>query len=91
MSFLNDKMTGHQAVSKHVSGKSDFTWSLLLSSAYQFCFSGVWLLEHHSVHVLDMSTIIVFLCIWVAVQMKPALLKGLSPYQTYCMLGSDPT
>ena len=37
-----------------------FTWSLLLSNAYQFCSSNVWELQHHSVHALDMGTIIVY-------------------------------
>ena len=38
-------------------------WSLLLSNAYQLFPSNVWVLQHHSVHPLNISTIIV-LCIW---------------------------
>ena len=59
MPVWNDKMTGHQAGSGQVSVNSAFTWSLLLSNAYQFCSSNVWVLQHHSVHASDMSTIIV--------------------------------
>ena len=40
--------------------KFGFAWSLLLSNAYQFCSSNVWVLQHHSMHPLDMSTIIAF-------------------------------
>ena len=40
-----------------------FTWSLLLCNGYQFCSSNVWILQHHSVHALDMRIIIV-LYIW---------------------------
>ena len=56
-------MTGQQAGSGQVSVNSAFTWSLLLSNAYQFCSSNVWVFQHHSVHALHMSTIIVFVCL----------------------------
>ena len=55
MPVWNDKMTGHQAGSGQVSLNSVSTWSLLLSSAYQFCSSNVWVRQHHSVHALDRS------------------------------------
>ena len=48
----------HQAASGKVS--SAFTWGLLLSNAYQFGSSNVWVLQHQYVHAFDMSTIIVF-------------------------------
>ena len=56
----NDKMTRQHAASGQVSVNSAFTWSWLLSKAYQFCNSNVWVLQHHSVHAFDMSTIRVF-------------------------------
>ena len=67
-----DKMAAHQAANGQVSVNSAFTWSLLLGNGYQFCSSHTWVLQHHSVHALDMSTIIVFCVFWVAVQMKTA-------------------
>ena len=60
----NDKMTREQAANGQVSINSAFTCSLLLSNAYQFCSSNIWVLQHHYVHALDMSTCIVCLCIW---------------------------
>ena len=60
MPVWNDKMMGHQASSWQVSLNSALTWSLLLSNTYNFCSSNVWVLQHHSVHALAMSTIIVF-------------------------------
>ena len=74
-------MAGHEAASGQVN--SAFTCSLLLSNAYQFCSSHVRVLQHHRVHALDMSTIIVFGVFEVVVQMKSALLKQLSQYQLY--------
>ena len=59
MPVWNDKMTGHQAARGQVSVNSAFTWSLLLSNAYQYC-SNVWVLQHHSVHASNLGTIIVF-------------------------------
>ena len=53
-------MVGHHAASGQVSVNSAFTWSLLLCDGYQFCSSNTWLLQHHSVHALDMNAIIVF-------------------------------
>ena len=64
MPVWNDKMVGHQAASGEVSVNSAFAWSLLLRNAYQFCSSNVWVLQHHPVHAVDMSTVIVSLCIW---------------------------
>ena len=58
MLVWNDKMAGYQAASRQVSVNSAFTWSLLFCDAYQFCSSNVWVLQHHSVHALDMRTII---------------------------------
>ena len=40
--------------------KRAFIWSLLLCNGYHFCSTYVWALQHHSVHALDMSTMIVF-------------------------------
>ena len=57
-------MVGHQAASGQVSVNSAFTWSLLLCNAYQSCSSNVWVLQHHLMQALNMSTIIVFMCIW---------------------------
>ena len=77
---LNDKMTGPQAASGQASVNSAFIWSLLLCNGHRLCPSNLWLPQHHSVHVLDMSTIIV--CVFgVVVQMKSAWLKQFSPYQ----------
>ena len=61
MSVWNDKMTGHQAGNGQVYVNSGFNWSLLVSNACQFSSSNVWVLQHHCVHALDMSTIIIFL------------------------------
>ena len=60
MPVSKDKITGHQATSGHVPVNSAFTWSLLLSNAYQFCHSYVCELQHRSVHALDMNTNNVF-------------------------------
>ena len=60
MPVWNDKMVAHQAASGQVTVNSAFTWSLLFCNAYQFCSSNVWVLQHHSVHALDMITITVF-------------------------------
>ena len=60
MTVWNDKMTAHQAASEQVSINSAFTWSLLLANAYQFCSSNMRVIQHHSAHALDMSTIKVF-------------------------------
>ena len=60
MPVWNDKMTGPQAASGQVSAIPAFTWSLLLSDAYEFCFSNMWILQHHSMHALDTSSIILF-------------------------------
>ena len=65
-------MAGLQAASGQASVNSAFTWSLLLYNGYQFCSSNVWVLQHNSVHTLDMSTIIVFCVFGVPVQMKSA-------------------
>ena len=45
----------HQAASGQVNVA--FTWILMLSNAYQFCFSNVSVLQHFTVHALNMSTI----------------------------------
>ena len=60
MPVWNNKMAVHQGASGWVSVNSSFTWSLLLCSAYQFCSSNVWGLQHHSVYALGISIIIVF-------------------------------
>ena len=40
--------------------KFSFTWSCLLCNSYQFCSSNVWVIQHHSVHALDVMAIIDF-------------------------------
>ena len=60
MPAWNDKMAGHQAARGQVSVNSALTWSLLLCNAYQFCCLNVLVLQHHSVHALDMTIVIVF-------------------------------
>ena len=60
MPVWNDKMTWQQATSGQVSVNSAFTCSLPLSTVYHFGSSNAWVLQHHFVHTLDMSTIIVF-------------------------------
>ena len=60
MSLWNEKMMGHQAASGQVLVNSAFTLSSLLSNVYQFCASNMWVLQHHSVYALHMSTIVFF-------------------------------
>ena len=71
---LNAKMMGYQAASGQVSVNSAFNWKVLLSNSYQFCSSIVWVLQYHTVHALDMSTIIILVfCVFgIAIQMKSA-------------------
>ena len=64
----NDKTAGQQAASGQVSVKSAFNWSLLFCNGYPFCSSNTWVLQHHFVHALDMSTIIVF--VYLGLQFK---------------------
>ena len=82
MPVWNDKMAGHQAASGQVSVNSAFTWNLLLCNEYQFCSSNVWVLQHNSVHDLDMSTIIV-LYIWGWSSNAISLTQTTSPCQLY--------
>ena len=49
-----------QASSGQVSVNSALTWGLMLCSAYRCYSSNVWVLQHHFVHALDISAIIVF-------------------------------
>ena len=60
MPVWNDKMAGHQSADGQVSVNIAFTWSLLLCNGYKFCSYNIWELQHHSVHVFDMSTITEF-------------------------------
>ena len=87
-------MAGHQAASRQVSVNSAFTWSLLLCDGYQFCTSNTWVLQHHSVHALDMNAIIV-LCIWCCssneINLAQTTLAIWVVYIRGCMLGSDLT
>ena len=80
----NDKMAGHQTASGHVSVNSAFTWSLLLYSAYQFCSSNVWVLQHYSVHAFDMSTIIVFV-VYLGLKFKWNQLNSDNSRHTSCI------
>ena len=68
MPVWNDKMAGHQPASGQVSVNSALTWSLLLCNGYKFCSENMWVLQHHSVHAFDMSTIVVF--VYLALQVK---------------------
>ena len=83
MPVWNDKMAGHQAARGQVSVDSVFTWSLLHCSAYQFCSSNVWVLQHHSIHAFDMGTIIVFVYLWL--QFKWNQLSSNSCRHTSCI------
>ena len=83
MPVWNCKMSGHWAGSGQVSVNSAFTWSLLLSNAYQFCCSNVWVLQHHSVHALDMSTIIVF--VYLGSQYKCSQLNSNNSHHKNCI------
>ena len=50
-----------QAANGQISVNSAFSWGLLLlCNEYQFCFSNVWVLQHHSVHALVIRSIIIF-------------------------------
>ena len=77
MPVWNEKMTGHQTASGHVSVKSALLGVYCSPFAYQFCSSNMWVLQHHSVYALDMSTIIVFMYYGDAVRMKSAKLQQL--------------
>ena len=83
MPVWNDKGMEYQAASGQVSVKSAFTWSLPLSNAYQFCSSNVWVFHHHSVHALDMSTIIVF--VYLGLQYKWNQLSSNNSRHTSCI------
>ena len=83
MPFWNDKMTGHEAASGQICVNSSFTWSLLLCNGYQFCISNVWVLQHHSVHALDMSTIILF--VYLRLQYKWNQLSSNNSRHTSCI------
>ena len=76
-------MTRQQATSGQVSINSAFPWSLLLSNAYLFCSSNVWVLQHHSVHALDMSTIIVF--VYLGLQYEWNQLSPNNSHHTSCI------
>ena len=83
MPVWNDKIAGQQAARGQVSVNSAFTWSLLLSNAYQFCSSNVWVLQHHFVHALDMSTIIIF--VYLGLQYKWNRLSSNNSRHTSCI------
>ena len=55
-------MAWNQTTNGQVSVNSAFSWSLLLCNANQLCSSNVWVLQHRSVHTLDMDTIIILVC-----------------------------
>ena len=48
--------------------KFGINWSLLLCNAYQFCSWNVWVLQHHSVHALDICTVMVY--VYLGLQFK---------------------
>ena len=85
---------GTQGTSGQISVNLAFTWSLLLSTVYQFCSSNMWLVQHHFVHALDISTIIAF--VYLGLQYKLNQLSSNNSRHTSCihrgcMLGSDLT
>ena len=83
MPVWNDKMAGQQGARGQVSVNSAFTWSLLLCNGYQFCFSNAWVLQHHSVHALDMNTIVVF--VYLGLQFKWNPLSSNNSNRTSCI------
>ena len=83
MPVWNDKMAVHQAASRQVSVNPACTWSLLFCNAYQFCSSNVWVIQHRSVHSLDMSTIIV--CVYLWLQFKWNQLSSNNSRHTSCI------
>ena len=83
MPLWNDKLAGHQAAIGQVTVNSAFTWSLLLYNAYQFCSSNMWVFQHHSVHALDMSTIIVF--VYLGLQFKWNQPSSNNSHHTSCI------
>ena len=83
MSVWNDYMAIHRAASGHVSVNTAFTWSLLLCCAYQFCSPNVWVLQHHSVRALDMSTIILF--VYLGLQFKWNHLSPNNSHHSSCI------
>ena len=83
MSVWNDKMVRHQAASVQVSVDSAFTWSSWLCNAYRFCSWNVWILQHHSVHALDMSSIKVF--VYLGLQFKWNQLSPNNSRHTSCL------
>ena len=69
--------------SGHISVKSASTWSLLSCNGYQFCSSNVWVLQHHTVHALDVSTIIIF--VYLGLQFKWNQLSSSNSRHTSCI------
>ena len=78
-----DKMAGHQLASGQVSAYSAFTWSLLLCNGYQFCSQHMWVLQHHSAHVFDMSIIILF--VYLRLQFTWNRLSSNNSHRTSCI------
>ena len=83
MPVWNDKMAGHQSASGQVSVTSAFTWSLLLYNGYQFCSKLMWVLQQHSVHAFDMSTIIVL--VYLGLQVKWIQSNPNNSHHTSCI------
>ena len=83
MPVWNDKMVGHQQASGQVSVYSAFTWSLLFCNGYQFCSYYMWVLQHYSVHVFDMITIIVF--VYLGLQVKWNQFSSNNSHHTSCI------
>ena len=74
---------GTQGTSGQISVNSAFTWSLLLSTVYQFCSSNMWLVQHHFVHAWDISTIIAF--VYFGLQYKWNQLSSNNSRHTSCI------
>ena len=83
MPVWNDKMAGHQPASGQVSVNSAFTWSLLLCNECQFCSKNMWVLQHHSVHAFDITTIIFF--VYLGWQFKLNQLSSNNSHHTSCI------
>ena len=83
MPVWNDKMAGQQAASGQDMVNSAFTWSLRLCKEYQFFSSNVWVLQHHPVHALDISTIIFF--VYLGLQFRWNQLSSNNSPHTSCI------
>ena len=77
------KIAGHHAASGQVSVNSACTWSLLVCNSHQFGSSYMRVLQHHSMHAFDMSTITVF--VYLGLQFKWNQLSSNNSRHTNCI------